>query len=117
MGQSLFNNFRDCPEVCQIVIKSDPLREAIAELADCFWAGDVRFVVCSRPGYMTLSTGGSTGALFASLLSLFGCKRRGYLIYLPSPREHSSYVICHMSYVTCHMSCVMCNMSALSAQA
>jgi hypothetical protein len=58
---SLFTEFRDTGEVCQIIIKSEPLREAIAELTDCFWAGSVGFEVCSNPGFMKLSTGGAIG--------------------------------------------------------
>lgn len=58
---SLFTEFRDTGEVCQVIIKSEPLREAIAELTDCFWAGSVRFEVSNNPGFMKLSTGGAIG--------------------------------------------------------
>ena len=59
--QGLFSAFRENPEECQILIKSDALKETIHELVDSFWAGPVHFEVNNTPGELRLSTGGMLG--------------------------------------------------------
>lgn len=65
--QSLFIAFRDCPEECQLILKSEPLRESVQELTDAFWAGSIRFQVTSTPPLMKLMTSGSIGAYEISI--------------------------------------------------
>jgi hypothetical protein len=58
--QSLFIAFRDSPEECQMILKSDPLRESVQELTDSIWSGSVRLTVSSAT--MKLAAAGNIGA-------------------------------------------------------
>ncbi len=48
--QGLFSAFREYPEECQLLVKSEQFREMIHELVECFWAGPVHFEVNNVPG-------------------------------------------------------------------
>jgi cell cycle checkpoint protein len=60
--QSLFIAFRNNQEECQIILKSEPLREVIQELTDSFWTGIVKVSVSNNPAAMKFLTGGQIGA-------------------------------------------------------
>ena len=63
--QSLFIAFRDSPEECQLIFKSDSLRESVQELTDPIWSGAVRLTVSSA--MMKLAAAGNIGAFEISI--------------------------------------------------
>eukprot|EP01033_Poteriospumella_lacustris_P003834 gene3834-2721_t len=59
--ETLLSLFRRSAEKCQVIFRSDPLKEAIQELADSLWLDSVECTITNDPQEMRLSTGGVVG--------------------------------------------------------
>jgi hypothetical protein len=58
---SLLTIFRHSAERCQIIFKSDPLKDAINELADSLWLDSIELSIGKEPAELRLATGGTVG--------------------------------------------------------